>query len=248
VDLGYETRGEGPPVLLIHGTAGAVWGTLPEVLARDRRVIVYSRRGFGPSPGPLGATQTEHAGDAAELLDELGTGPATIVGWSMGGVIALELALARPDLVSSLVLVEPPLHAKKHPSLAFLRAFAKLTIQRRRDERAAAETFLRWATRFTDGGSGYELAPPADREEMLGNASAILAELDTGTDESLKLEAVGSIRGPVTLVVGGRSDRVFPKAVGRIAKVLPDARVERLAQAGHGIPIEQPEELAALVP
>ena len=248
MDLAHESRGEGPPVLLIHGTAGAVWGTLPEALVRDHRVIVYSRRGFGRSSGPLGATQAEHARDAAALLEELGTGPATIVGWSMGGVIALELALARPDLVSSLVLVEPPLHAKKHPSLAFLRAFAKLTLQRRRDERAAAETFLRWATRYRDGGCGFELAPPEDREAMLANAPAILAELDVGTGENLKLESAGSIRGPVTLVVGGRSDNVFPRAVARIAKALPDARVERLPQAGHGVPIEQPEELAALVP
>jgi 3-oxoadipate enol-lactonase len=247
VDLAHDVRGGGEPILLIHGTAASVWGRLPELLDSDHRVIAYDRRGFGRSPGPVGASLANHASDAASLLEELEAEPATIIGWSFGALIALELAVERPELVSRLVLIEPPLHAKRHPSLPQVWAFLKLTIQRRRDERRAAETFIRWASRHRDGGPGFDAAPAEDREAMLGSASAILAELGVGTGEELTRDRLASIRAPVTLVAGGRSDSVFGKAVRRVARALPDAKIQRIPGAGHAVQLEQPDELAAII-
>lgn len=74
------------------------------------RVISYDRRGFGRSPGPPASRKADHVAAAAALLEELDAEPAAALGWSAGGVVALGLAVERPDLVSALILVEsdPP--------------------------------------------------------------------------------------------------------------------------------------------
>lgn len=112
-DLYVEQRGDGPPLLLIHG--GGEDATMLSAQADDLatagyQVVTYDRRGTGRSgrdewPGN-GADQ--HADDAAALLAELDTGPAVVVGVSSGGVVALALAARHPDAVDRVVAWEPP--------------------------------------------------------------------------------------------------------------------------------------------
>src|SRR5271166_6480868 len=98
VTLSYERSGEGPPLLLIMGMSGTAqhWGEpFLEPLRRDFEVIVYDHRGVGessPLDGPV--TITEMADDAAGLLAALGIDSAHVMGISMGGMVAQELALA----------------------------------------------------------------------------------------------------------------------------------------------------------
>ena len=106
--LHHEIHGSGEPVLLITGTSASIglW-TAPvlEALAAGHQVIAYDHRGMGGSSESADAvSMASLAVDAAALLDALGTGPAHVVGWSLGSAVAQELALARPDLVASLVL------------------------------------------------------------------------------------------------------------------------------------------------
>ena len=93
-------RGEGTPVLLIHGvgTSGALWQADLADLAANCRLIVYDRRGYGASSESPGDWKA-HRDDAAALLDKLDAKPAVVVGYSGGAMIALDLALQRPDLV-----------------------------------------------------------------------------------------------------------------------------------------------------
>ncbi len=108
--LHYETHGpdDGPPVLLITGTSASIglWTTpVLDALAAEHRVIAYDHRGMGASsPDTSAVTMASLAQDAAAVLDAVGTGPAHVIGWSLGSATAQELALARPDLVASLVL------------------------------------------------------------------------------------------------------------------------------------------------
>jgi pimeloyl-ACP methyl ester carboxylesterase len=108
VDLQHEILGEGEPVLLITGTSASIGLWTPAVLeglAADHRVVAYDHRGMGGStPSTEPVSMASLAADAAALLDGLGTGPAHVIGWSLGSAVAQELALARPDLVASLVL------------------------------------------------------------------------------------------------------------------------------------------------
>src|SRR5947208_9305985 len=108
IELDYERSGEGPPLLLIMGMSGTAlhWGEpFLDALGRDFEVIVYDHRGVGASSrleGPL--TIAQLAGDAAGLLDALGIESAHVLGISMGGMVAQELALARGELVRTLTL------------------------------------------------------------------------------------------------------------------------------------------------
>src|ERR1019366_930818 len=108
IEIDYERSGSGPPLLLIMGMSGTAlhWGEpFLEALRRDFEVIVYDHRGVGASSrldGPI--TIVQMAADAVGLLDALDIDSAHIVGISMGGMIAQELALAHPERVRTLTL------------------------------------------------------------------------------------------------------------------------------------------------
>ena len=139
VELSYTDLGSGDPLLLVHGTGAysAIWGEVCGQLAGSRRVIVYDRRGFGASQGVRARHVHQHAEDAAALLEHLEAVPAVVVGWSGGGVVALDLAASRPDLVSSLVLIEPAVSLILAPSAGVVRMSALMQFRWRirRDER-----------------------------------------------------------------------------------------------------------------
>lgn len=250
VELFFTERGSGRPILLVHGFGGNadVWGELIDLLADDHRVIAYDRRGFTRSRHSPAEGFQRHREDAAALLRELNAAPAIVVGWSNGGLVALDLAVHNPELVAALVLQEAPLHRKRHPGLRQIRAVvAAQVLSRVKDERAASETFLRWAFRYTSGGSGYDRLPEALRGEMLDNGSASMADLAAGTGEELTKEQLSAIACPVVCVTGELSDRIFVRATDYIAELLPNARVRRIPEAGHAMHLERPGEFAAAV-
>jgi 3-oxoadipate enol-lactonase len=107
VTLAWESFGDGPPVLFIHGLGydRAGWGPAPRILSEKFRVVIFDNRGVGESDAPSGPYTTEQmAADAATVLDAVGVERAHIVGTSLGGMIAQTFALAWPERVRSLVL------------------------------------------------------------------------------------------------------------------------------------------------
>ncbi|MCE5288494.1 MAG: alpha/beta hydrolase [Nocardiaceae bacterium] len=90
-ELYYEELGSGPPLLLMLGTGACMdlWTSVFERLAHTYRVIAYDRRGFGRSASAPRGKFSDHTRDAAALLAELEAAPATVVGWSGGGAIAV---------------------------------------------------------------------------------------------------------------------------------------------------------------
>lgn len=247
-DFTPTITGSGPPILLIHGTAASIWGPLPDLLAERGTVLVYDRRGFGGAPDPRGASLAEHAGDAASILERHGGDRAVVIGWSIGGVIALELALRRPELVSGLVLLEPPLHAKRHPRPRMVAAIAGAQILRRlRGEPAGARCFLDWALRSTSGPSGLERLSRQDRDAALASAGAIVRELEHGTGEHIALTELARITAPVELLVGTLSDRVFAAAARRITEHLPGTNLTQLPGSAHTPQLDAPDAVVAAV-
>jgi 3-oxoadipate enol-lactonase len=105
--LAHDDRGSGRAIVLVHGHPfnRGMWAPQADSLARDFRVVAPDLPGYGASP-PRGAriTMRELADAVLELVDGLGIARATVVGLSMGGLVAMELALARPDRVDGLVL------------------------------------------------------------------------------------------------------------------------------------------------
>jgi pimeloyl-ACP methyl ester carboxylesterase len=136
VELGYEVLGSGEPMLFIHGShiADALQPLVAEPALERFQRIGYHRRGLGGSTRPVEAEPTSvavQAEDAIGLLDHLGVDRAHVVGHSLGGAIALELAAQHPTRVASLVLLEPVL-LMTPAGAAFARALAPHDKDRRK--------------------------------------------------------------------------------------------------------------------
>jgi 3-oxoadipate enol-lactonase len=131
LDLHYELRGDGPPLLLLMGWRGNLdWWPAPLLrrLEQRHRLILVDNRGAGDTGDPGGRyTMAQMAGDAAALLDGLGVARADVLGVSMGGMIAQELALLRPARVDRLVLccTHSGRRARVRPTPAMWRAWSR---------------------------------------------------------------------------------------------------------------------------
>lgn len=108
IDLYYETVGKGQPVLFIHGLGSSSrdWEMQVFDFSKQYQVITFDLRGHGQSEKPRGPyTMSLFAADTAELINSLGVAPIHVVGISLGGMIAFQLAVDHPELIKSLVIV-----------------------------------------------------------------------------------------------------------------------------------------------
>jgi pimeloyl-ACP methyl ester carboxylesterase len=227
-------------VLLIHGTGAtsAFWGEAATRLAERCHVVTYDRRGTGGSAHLPTGHHDLHAEDAAEIIRGLGAGAVTVVGWSMGGIVALYLAHRHPELVRGLVLQEPPLYARHDYSWDVLQgivpvlALSKLGMKVR-----AAERFNRWT--YGAGGMGYDEWPQSWREATRANARTICAEIDIGTGERVLTPAdVRAIEHPVLGLIGERSLPYYRRAMDRMGRLLPQLRVETIRAGNHAMHVD----------
>lgn len=243
-ELYYEERGSGPPLLLVHGTGGYAdpWAPVLDGLARSYRVITYDRRGFGRSPYPGRVRFADHARDAAALLDALDASPAAVLGWSAGGVIALDLAASLPESVTELFVAEPGVRLASRPSRAMLGMQLRCWNQRflRRDAEAAAAIMYRWVSGYTTGGNAFDGLPQAWRDQMTAHGTSTVREMDQLLRPYPSRAAIRSIACPVTVIEGSLSDPVFPQADAFVASLLPQSRLITLPGAAHFLHIDQP--------
>ncbi len=251
IQLSYDRAGDGPPLLLIMGMSGTKhhWGerVLAE-LQRDFETIVYDHRDAGDSTR-TGApfTIADLAGDAAALLAALELDSAHVMGISMGGMIAQELALAHPERVRALTL-GCTYCGGEGSSLTSQEVIGRLAAAMNSgDRRLAIRTSWEvnvssqfaaeepeWE-RFLATGMKYGLSVAVIMEQM----RAIV-----GHDTSARL---GALRPP-TLVVHGTADQLLPVQNGRmIAGLIPGAKLEIMEGVGHMFFLERPERTAALV-
>jgi pimeloyl-ACP methyl ester carboxylesterase len=249
----YEEHGAGPALLLVPGTGGHT-GMLAELaaqLAGTHRVMSYDRRGFGRTGGGEPQRRSylrRHTADAAAFLRARGAVPATVFGWSFGGIVALAAAIDHPDLVERLVLFEPPLHAKRHPTpgiawgIGGAIVLGKLGLPRR-----GAAHFFRWAVDRRDGGDPLAALPPEIRASLEATPRSVLAELEAGTGEELRMEDLRRIRCPVAVLVGGQSRRLFEDAAMRLVTANPSTRRIDLPDADHVAVVLQPKAVAAAI-
>lgn len=250
--LFYREAGSGPALLLIHGSGpdSRGWGQTFDDLAVDHRVIAYDRRGYGESVDQPLTDWHGHGEDAAELLRVLDGAPATVVGWSGGGLVALDLVVNHPDLVTALVLAETSLYGKRKPTLSLARTFVRARLQRSRgNDRAASETFLRWVMGERGAGSTWDRPeyPEDRRQALLGNARGTWNDIDSGDGSHLTTEQVRAISCPVTLVRGDLSQQWFVKCLQGIADLLPAAEVRVIEGSNHAFTFHKPLEFARVI-
>jgi len=138
--LNYRTAGEGSPLVLVHGSATdmTTWDGVVDELAREHLVVVYDRRGYGQSRHKPVRDHRIHAQDLTAVLREVAGPPATVVGWSSGGNIALAVAVKHPELFSALVVVEAPFHGMRHADRHVLGTALQLKLTQLRGRRLEA--------------------------------------------------------------------------------------------------------------
>jgi pimeloyl-ACP methyl ester carboxylesterase len=251
-ELHYERRGRGAPLLLIQGMGanGTHWGEpfLTE-LERDFELILYDHRGIGRSAPLQGASVTVPglATDALGLLDALGIEAAHVLGISMGGMVAQELALAVPGRVRTLILGATTCGGTQS------RATAPEVVQRLTTVALSRDRDLMLRTGFELVVSRRHAAKPAHYAQFVAAARQyparvpILLAQKGAADAHDAYARLRALRVP-TLVIHGTADEVLAPINGDlVASLIPGARLELLEGVGHLFFWEQPRRSAELV-
>jgi len=248
VKLSYERGGSGPPLLLIMGLSGTLlhWGELfMQELRKDFDVIAYDHRGVGDSSRveePF--TISDLAADASALLTALELESVHLMGISMGGMIAQELALAHPERVRTLTLGctysgGPGSSLPTQPELAE----AVLSGDRERALRAMWEANI--SAGFAQNAEAYARFHAIGLERPV--ALAVTMEQLAAIAAHNTSARLGALSMP-TLVVHGTADQIIPVENGRmVARLIPGSRLEILPDIGHLFFWELPERSAELV-
>jgi pimeloyl-ACP methyl ester carboxylesterase len=250
VNLAYDDRGRGDPVLFIAGRGGAgrTWHLhqVPEFLQTGHRCITFDNRGIGATENADGFTTDSMVADTAALIEKLNVAPVHIVAVSMGAFIAQELMVARPELVRSAVLMATrgrhdrtrdffrgaevelaesgvALPAAYEAKVRLLESFSPRTLNDDIAVRDWIEMFTMWPTKPTPGlKTQLSIAPGGNR-----------------------LPAYRSITAAV-LVIGFQDDVVLPAHLGReVADAIPNGRYLEIPHTGHLGFIERPQVVNA---
>ena len=224
--IDYDVHGEGPPLLLIGGLGFGRWAWFRQVppFARHFRTITFDARGERDLKGGV----ADLAADAVVLLEHLGVKKAHVLGTSLGGFVAQELALVRPDLVDRLVLV--------------CTSYG----------RGGPETISPWALADMIGlpslsaaSDAYRAGHPEEFEQLVHwrladspSLSTYYQQMRAGARFDVSRD-VGHITSPA-LVIHGAEDRYVPVAnAAALAEAIPGSRLRVLDEAGHLVFIER---------
>ncbi|MCB2192653.1 MAG: alpha/beta hydrolase [Deltaproteobacteria bacterium] len=244
ISLYYEIHGQGRPLVMIRGLGSNAdhWYSQLPALAAAYRVVVFDNRGMARSEdvgGPLSISQM--AGDTLALMDALSLERPIILGLSMGGMIAQELAINHPERLSALVLActHPGGPNQVRPTTEVEELFKKMvflaTPEAKRD--AAATLFdpktLRERPEVAAEYAEISLRHPAEADILTRQWNAVLGH-DT-------YERLHWIKAP-TMVLTGDADLLIPPGNSEIlAARIPGAKLVKVPGGGHQILVEQPE-------
>ncbi len=247
--------GAGPPLLFVHGLSGCWQNWLENIphFARTHRVVAVDLPGFGASPMPRGEISIPgYARFLEGVCDALSIDAAAVVGNSMGGHIASELAIASPQRVERLMLVSAAgitaEHLHRDSIMAGGRIVAAIATQSvARHEWYARRPGLRRVALSFVVRHPERLTAPLAHELMSGSGKpGFLPALEAVMTHRIS-ERLPQIACP-TFVVWGEDDRVIPvRDARRFAKLIPNVRVEILPDTGHVAMLERPATFNALL-
>ena len=241
-DIG--AAGRLPPLLIVHGLFGSArnWVAIAKRLSDDRRVVSVDMRNHGSSFRAESQSYPDMAGDLAEVIETLGA-PMDVLGHSMGGKAAMQLALTHGELIDRLVVADIAPVAYGHSQSHLVRAMRGLDL---RDLSARSEADRRLAAAVGDAGVRafllQSLDLKADTPVWRLNLDVLEREMDRitgwpGTE--------GRFEGPALFLAGALSDYVRPEHRERIKHLFPNAKFARIPGAGHWLHAERPREFEA---
>lgn len=246
--LHLQSFGRGEPLVVLHGLFGSGdnWHGLAQRFATRFRVILPDARNHGLSPHDREMSYALMAADVRKLIAEQGIGPAHVLGHSMGGKTAMQLALSAGEQVRSLVVVDiaPRAYAPHHQQI--LEALCGLELGSYRDRRQIEEALaqavpdlgvrrflLKSLSRDASGALRWKLG----LEEIRENYPRLNEALAGG----------GSWNGPCLFVRGENSDYVSEGDQAVIKGLFPAARIHSIPGAGHWVHADAPDQFEALV-
>jgi 3-oxoadipate enol-lactonase len=240
--IGYAEAGGGEktPIVFLHGVGSdkSVWRPQLDAFGAERRAVAFDYPGYGESdPAPEGTSRDDYAAAIVAAMAALGIAKAHVCGLSLGGVTAIALNHAAPDMCASLILADT---FASHPDGQAIH-----------DRSLAASENMR---ALAEGRVDVLLAQPADptvRAEVIETMARIdPAAFRIGAEAVWLASQAGradAIRVP-TLVVCGTEDRVTPPALSTaLTRMIPGAHYEPIERAGHLSNIEQPEAFNTIV-
>lgn len=243
--------GEGPgiPVLLVHGLFGQArnLGGIARRLAQGRRVISVDMRNHGDSFHDEDHSYPVLAADLAQVIEAEG-GPMDIVGHSMGGKAAMMLALTRPDLVERLAVLDIAPVGYGHSQTGYIDMMEALDLtgldRRSEADKRLAEILHAPSLRaFFLQSLDLKAQPP----RWTLNLKVLRDEMEQLVGWPADAVAEQQFTGPALFLAGADSDYVDTQGEAEIARLFPNARIQRITGAGHWLHADRPEETAEAV-
>ncbi|MDR2857565.1 MAG: alpha/beta fold hydrolase [Novosphingobium sp.] len=242
--LAGEMRGrEAPRLVFVHGFGGSratwdrVWAALPPALP----VLRYDQRGFGASIAD--DAPFSHADDLLAVLDDRGIARAHLVGLSMGGATVLNFALNHPERVERLVLVSPAMVGWEW-SDAWMARWKRLIVAARAGNMALARR-LWWQHELFDTTRAGDAA--AELRRAIDAFAGRQWIADRQRHELPDIDRLAGLSAPALLLTGARDLPDFRLIADLIAAAAPDVRRIDFPEAGHMLPLERPDEVAAAI-
>lgn len=247
LEIAYEESGSGPSLLFIHGWPHdrTLWSGQLSGLSTHARCIAPDLRGFGGSTVAGPYTMTQYADDLVALLDSLGIDRAIVCGLSMGGYVAMAMLRQHRDRVRGLILTStratadtPEAREKRMRLIDFVRENGLEALATRQLRAMVGETT------FT---SRPELLESLRRLMAGAPLDGVVGALQAMADRPDSTELLSKLDIPA-LVIGGAEDSFTPPAeLGQLAALIPNARLELIATAGHVCALERPAAFDHLV-
>lgn len=249
MDLNYKTFGQGPPLIILHGLFGTLdnWQTLARKLADQHTVYLVDLRNHGRSPHTQNMSYPLMADDLQQFLERNWIFETAVLGHSMGGKVAMQLALHYPDLVDRLVVVDiaPKAYIGGHQAIFdALLSFDLMAVADRKEadallgarikEVGVRQFLLKNLTRDKEGGGfRWKMNLPVIHQYY----QEILAALPEASP----------YQGPSLFIRGGQSDYIQDEDLPALKALFPQADLKTIAGAGHWVHAEKPAELLQLV-
>lgn len=248
MELNYKSLGQGEPLIVLHGLFGTLdnWQTLAKAWAEDYLVYLVDLRNHGRSPHVDGLSYPLMAQDLSEFMEQNWIHKAHVLGHSMGGKVAMELALTYPDLVDKLIVVDiaPRPYAPGHDDV-FAALFAidlqklesrqeaEAILEKHLDDWGVRQFLLKNLSRTKEGGFEWKMNLPVIYRDYLR-----ILEPPTETE---------SFEGPSLFVRGAASRYVKDEDILRIQELFPHSTLSTVPGAGHWVHADQPEVLKNMV-
>lgn len=225
----YEAEGTGEAVMLLHGGFVTIetWAAQRAALAARFRVYLPERRGHGRTPDVPGRTGYDlMAADTIAFMDAVGLPSAHLVGWSDGGVVALEIALDHPERVTKLVLVGTPAHVDGQTTES-----------------------IEWTRNVTPDELGeYRAAYDRLSPDGAGHFGAVFDKLTAlwRAEPRHEMTDLARITAPTLILIGDHDVPTIEHAAG-MRRAIPDAQLAVVPGAGHGVLFEKPDLVNGLL-